>query len=282
AADPFAGGTPRFSSPSHRHPMMPASLLAAALVAPSLLLAAPAEPADSSGDVTVLFDGSSTDAWEKYNGGEIGSNWVVEDGELHFKGKNGGGSGGDIQTKETFGDFDLRFEFKVAPGSNSGVIYGVVPIKGQPPYKTGPEFQILDDAKHPNGRNPKTSVGSMYALYSAKPIKPCPANPDSVCPHSEKTVMPVGEWNEGRIVKTGSRIRHYLNGEKVVDVQFDSPEVQDAISKSKFKSWDEFAQPIINGQKSRIVFQDHSDPVWYRNVTVRTPTLTEDGPLLEE
>ncbi len=265
---------------------MPAPLLAAALLAPALLCAAPAfahESLEEQADGAVaLFDGSSTDAWEKYNGGEVGSNWTVDDGALHFKGKAGGGSGGDIQTKETYGDFDLRFDFKVAKGSNSGVIYGVVPKKGQPPYKTGPEYQILDDAVHRDGKNPKTSVGALYALYPARVYKTCPATGAVPCPHAPKPIKPVGEWNTGRIVKTGARIRHYLNGVKVVDVKLDSPEFKAAVATSKFKGWEEFAQPLANNEQTRIVFQDHGDPVWYRNVTVRNPTLTEDDPLLED
>lgn len=264
--------------------MTPAPLLAAALAAPALLSAAPAasaaEPADAE-QVVVLFDGSSTDAWEKYNGGEVGSKWTVDGDALHFEGKEGPGTRGDIQTKQTFGDFDLRFEFKVAPGSNSGVIYGVVPKEGQPPYKTGAEFQVLDDSKHRDGKNPKTSAAALYALYPAEVYKKCPATGAVPCPHTPKPLKAVGEWNEGRVVKTGSRVRHYLNGVKVVDAVLDSPEVKAAIADSKFKTWDEFAQPLVNGEKTRIVLQDHNDPVWFRNITVREPTLSADGPLLE-
>jgi hypothetical protein len=270
---------------------MPAPLLAAAFAASALLLAAPAlahGPHDHEhgshdhehGEAVVLFDGSSTDAWEKYNGGKLGDAWVVEDGVLHFRGA-GHGSRGDIQTKETFGDFDLRFEFKVAEGSNSGVMYGVVPRKGAPAYKTGPEYQVLDDAVHRDGKNPKTSAGAFYALYAAKPIKPCPQDPSIVCPHVSKTLKPVGEWNTGRVVKTGTRVRHYLNGEKVVDVRLDSPEFKAAVADSKFADWKDFAQPLLKGEKTRFVLQDHNDPVWYRNITVREPTLSEDDPLLE-
>jgi len=260
---------------------MLAPTLAAALVAPALLLAAPDHHEEAASDVTVLFDGESTDAWEKYAGGEIGSKWSVDDGALHFAGKTAPGGGGDIQTKETFGDFDFRFEFKVAKGSNSGVIYGVVSKAGRAPFMTGPEFQLLDDANHGNGKNPKTSVGSLYALYAPQVYKTCPATGAVPCPHTPKTTKPIGEWNTGRVVKTGSRVRHYLNGVKVVDYDVSSPEFKEAVAGSKFKSWSEFAQPIANGEKTRIVLQDHGDAVWFRNLTIQKPTLTEDGPLLE-
>ena len=269
---------------------MTAPLLAAALAAPLCLPAAdPAapdhheegQPGKNAAGTTVLFDGSGLSAWEKYNGGEVGSNWAVEGDALHFKGKAGGGSGGDIQTKQTFGDFDLRFEWKVSEGANSGVIYGVKPMKGQPPYKTGPEYQVLDDAKHRDGKNVKTGAGSLYALYAPQVYKTCPATGAVPCPHTPKPLKAVGEWNTGRIVRTGQRIRHYLNGVKVVDVRLNSPEFQQAVANSKFAGWAEFAGPLKAGEKGRIVLQDHGDSVWFRNVTVQEPTLTEDGPLLE-
>ena len=262
---------------------MLAPLLAAALAAP--FAPAPdhheegAKPADGA---VALFDGSTLDAWEKYNGGEIGSNWAVEGDALHFKGKAGGGSGGDIQTKQTFGDFDLRFEWKVSEGANSGVMYGVVPTEGKPPYLTGPEYQVLDDSKHRDGKNPKTSAGSLYALYApAAYNKTCPATGEVPCPHTPKKLMPVGEWNTGRIVKTGDRVRHYLNGMKVVDVRLNSPEVAEAIGNSKFKDWADFAGPLKAGKEGRIVLQDHGDSVWFRNVTISEPTLSADAPLLQ-
>ena len=257
-----------------------APLLAAALLAATV----PHEDAPAADDqVTVLFDGTSLDAFEAYAGGEVGSAWVIEGDALHFLGRDGAkkGGGGDIQTKQTFGDFDLRFQWKVSEGANSGVMYGVESKKGRAPYFTGPEYQVLDDAKHRDGKNPKTSAGAFYALFAAAPIKPCPNDPGTVCPHQKKRLEPVGNWNDGRIVKVGDRVRHYLNGEKVVDVRLDSPEFAEAVENSKFKTWEAFAGPLKKGENGRFVLQDHGDSVWFRAITVREPTLTEDGPLLE-
>ena len=233
------------------------TLFAAALAAP----AAPHlhEAPGTEPGVTVLFDGTDLSAWTKYPQGKIPGSWRAEgDGSLHFLGKAGGGRG-DLMTKDAFADFDLRFEFKVAPGANSGVIYGVKPDPKAPAYRTGPEYQVLDDERHPDGRNVKNRVASLYALRESKTAG------------AAKPVKPVGEWNKGRIVKDGDVLRHYLNGAKVVEIEIGSEDWDAAVADSKFAGWENFAGLLERGEAGHIVLQDHGDEVWYRNVTVRAP-----------
>ena len=142
-----------------------------------------------------LFDGKSMEHFRGYKSEEIGKGWKVEDGTLMFDGSGGG----DIMTKEKFSDFDLTFEWKVSEGGNSGVMYRVT-TGDNAPYLSGPEFQILDDKKHKDGKNYLTSAGSLYGLYNEK----------------ERKLEPVGSWNNSRIVQKGNMIEHWLNGQKIV------------------------------------------------------------------
>jgi hypothetical protein len=195
----------------------------------------------------ILFDGTSTAAWRAFKGTDFPTKgWVVENGTLHVQSKGGGG---DIVTREQYRDFEMTFEWKVAPGANSGVMYRVSEAKAAS-YETGPEYQVLDDAKHGDGKNPKTSASALYALI--------PAN-------ESKQTKPVGEWNEGRILVQGTRIEHWLNGRKVVACDLASPEVTALIAQSKFNQWPGFAKEPAG----HICLQEHGDDVWYRNIRIR-------------
>ncbi len=221
------------------------TLFAGAWLGLAMLLMAAEEPRWE-----VLFDGISTASWRAYRGKDFpAKGWKVEDGALRVMAKGGGG---DLVTREQYGDFELAFEWKVSPGANSGVMYRVREDRGAP-YETGPEYQVLDDAKHADGRNPKTSASALYALVAA---------------NAKKQLKPVGEWNEGRIVVKGSKVEHWLNGAQVVAIDVDGPEAKELISKSKFKDWPGFArQP-----SGHICLQDHGDDAWFRNLRIRRLT----------
>lgn len=192
-----------------------------------------------------LFDGSSTDAWRGYKkDGFPQKGWVVEDGALKVQAR---GRGGDIITKKQYRDFDFRFEWKVAPGANSGIMYRVTETEG-PSWRTGPEYQILDDSKHRDGRNTKTSAASLYALYAAK----------------GKVLKPVGEYNTGRIVLRGSFLEHWVNGTRVVSCDLASDEYKQLVASSKFRTMPNFGKRPAG----HICLQYHGDDVWFRNMRV--------------
>ena len=173
------------------------------------------------GEWQVLFDGTATDALRGYGmDGFPADRWVVEDGEL----RTVPGSGIDLVTHDTFGDFELEFEWRVAPGGNSGVMYRVVET-AEPAWTTGPEYQVLDDALHPDGREPTTSAAALY---------------DLIAPEPNKRLEPVGSFNRGRIVVQDGRVEHWLNGELVVTYDWDDPAVRDLVAASKFASLDGF------------------------------------------
>ncbi len=219
-------------------------LAALAIAAIGAAGAAAADAAVKTEDgFTRLFEGDKEKTWVGYGKDTWPEGWVLSEGVLHRK-----AGGGDLQTVEEFGDFDLRFGWKIAPGGNSGVMYRVSREKG-PAYETGAEYQILDDAAHQDGKSPLTSAGSLYALY----------------PPAKKVVKPAGEWNKSRIVVEGNRVRHFLNGEKVVDVEMGSDDWKKQLAASKFASWPKFAK----NKRGHVVLQDHGDEAWYRNMRIK-------------
>lgn len=198
---------------------------------------------------TVLFDGTSTDHFRGYNQDKFPEKgWTLEEGTLRVIGKTKGS--GDIITKEQYSDFDLRWEWKVAQGANSGVMYRVEEVKNQPTYKTGPEYQILEDGNHGDGKNAKTSAAALYALIAC---------------NDKKAVMPIGEWNTSRLVIKDNQVQHYLNGQLVVEYVWGSDDIKEKIAGSKFKNWKEF----MTKDKGHIAFQYHNDDVWFRNIRIK-------------
>ena len=162
-----------------------------------------------------LFDGSSTAALRGYGGEGVPSSWVVEDGLLHAL----PGAGVDLITRDTFLDFELEFEWRVSPGGNSGVLYRVVE-NDAPSWSSGAEYQVLDDALHPDGRDPRTAAAALYAL---------------IAPNADKRLKPVGAFNAGRIVVSDGRVEHWLNGSPVLAYEWGGAEIRALVEDSKFR-----------------------------------------------
>ncbi len=189
-----------------------------------------------------LFDGSSMDSFRGYHQEKIGKGWTIDDGVLYFDGSGGG----DIVTKEEFQNFELRFDWKIAEGANSGVMYRVT-LGDNAPYFSGPEYQLLDDG---HDANPMTSSAALYAMYAPE----------------GKKLKPVGSWNSAKIVLAGDRVEHWLNGKKVVEAEFGSDDWYEKLDASKFKTWSKFGVAT----KGRLAFQDHGGKVWFRNIRIKT------------
>jgi len=198
----------------------------------------------------LLFDGKDATAWRSCGHTAFPkAGWAIEDGCL----KNVAGQrGGDLVTKETFTDFDLKFEWRISPGGNSGVKYLV-----QEP-KTGTagvgfEYQVLDDDKNSDSTNgPNRQAGALYYL---------------IAPNKAKHLKPVGEFNESEIIVHGNHVEHWLNGAKIVECDLGSPELKAAIAKSKFSklTWYGQKRPTV------ILLQDHGSTAWFRNLKIKTP-----------
>ena len=224
-------------------------------------------PDEATGDGeewTTLFDGSAFSGWRGVDRVGIPSaHWAIEDGVVRkIASKNVPTAddgqpleGGDIMTIATFRDFELEFEWKVAPGANSGIKYNVsqeMSVANEPyTAALGFEYQVLDDDLHPDAANGPTRQAA--ALY------------DMIPPDAGKVLKPVGEFNQGRIVFRDGHGEHWLNGVKVIEYQVGSPEFEALLAKSKYAPVDGFADL----RAGHIVLQDHGDDVWYRNVRVR-------------
>lgn len=198
---------------------------------------------DSQPAWTVLFDGTSTSAWRGYQRPDLPSGWTIVDSALTRTGR-----GGDIITRDQFGDFELELDWKVAPKGNSGIMYRVTEADSST-YRTGPEMQVLDDAGHPDGKDHLTSAGSNYGLYAAL----------------AGVVKPAGEWNHVRIVARGAHVEHWLNGQKVVEYELWSPDWEAKVKASKFSAWSGYGR----ARRGHIALQDHGDWVAYKTIRIR-------------
>ena len=219
---------------------------AAALVGAALLLGGCASSGSTGDDGwQVLFDGSNLDEWRGYRLDSVPPTWVIEDGTLALK---PGTEHVDLVTRQPYGDFELEYEWKISPGGNSGVMYRVGEQEAEP-WRTGPEMQVLDDERHPDGKLPSHRAGALYDLI----VPP------------ENLTKPVGEWNQARIRVEGDHIQQWLNGTPTADIVIGSDDWNQRLAESKFSSMPLFATL----RRGYIALQDHGDPVWYRNIRVR-------------
>lgn len=207
-----------------------------------------------------LFNGNDFTGWRGYGRADIPTAWVIEDGAIKIKGSGqgeaGAKDGGDIIYDQKFKDFELTFEWKVSPGGNSGVFYLAQEIKGDPIWKSSPEYQILDNAKHPDAKLGKDGNRQSASLYDL-----IPANPQNS--------KPAGEWNTGGIMVYKGTVVHKQNGENVLEYHLWTDDWKKMIEASKFKGWTNFINAGGDAKEGFIGFQDHGDDVWFRNIRIK-------------
>jgi hypothetical protein len=193
----------------------------------------------------LLFNGKDLDNFRQFGSDAIpGPGWKIEHGILRKIAKV---PGGHIITKEKFGDFTLSWEWKIFPKGNSGIKYLVVEER---PNSPGPEYQILDDTGHRDGKvGPHRQTACLY---------------DILPPAENKPLNPVGEWNHSKIVVNGKNVEHWLNGTRVLAYELESDALKAAIAKSKFAKAKDFEKKV-NGH---IMLTDHIDECSFRNVKI--------------
>lgn len=211
----------------------------------------------------LLFDGKSTAGWRgAHKEGFPEHGWKVENGELIVLKSDGGEStnGGDIVSEGEYAAFELSVEFKITPGANSGIKYFVTESEKQKGSAFGLEYQILDDARHPDAKLYTTvpgsrTVASLYDMIKAE----------------NKRFNGVGKWNQAVVkVFPNNHVEHWLNGFKTLEYERGSEAFREIVKGSKY------AAPAYNASgrfgeapKGRILLQDHGDEVAFRSVKIK-------------
>ncbi len=206
----------------------------------------------------LLWDGKTTNGWiGAYKTAFPKSGWQIKDGELSVEPSNGAEStnGGDVVTVDQFNAFELKFDFKLTEGANSGLKYFVTLSENNKGSAIGMEYQVLDDARHPDaklGRNGNRTLASLYDLIPSKKIG--------------NANRKIGEWNQGIVrVYPNNKIEHWLNGFKVVEFTRGSDEFKAFVDGSKFKDIQNFGM----ASKGHILLQDHGNQVFFRSVKIK-------------
>jgi hypothetical protein len=205
----------------------------------------------------LLFDGKTSDGWRGYKKDHFPNGWQVVDGTLHCigsgRGEAGSKEGGDIIYDKEFQNFNLKLEWKISEGGNSGIFY-----LGQETmdhiYETAPEMQVLDNARHPDaklGKDGNRQAGSLYDLI--------PANPQNA--------KPAGEWNSVEIIVYKGTVVHKMNGKTVLEYHLWTPEWNKLVAGSKFPKLNPDWADVAS--KGYIGLQDHGDDVWYRDIKIK-------------
>ncbi len=221
---------------------------AAIFLAPLLVLATAAvadEPntltdAEKAEGWTLLFDGKDLSLWRNFKKEDVSEKWQVADGAFTLTEKGGG----DIITKETYGAFELKLDYRITKAGNSGLMYHVTEEEATP-WRTGPEIQIQDNV---DGKDPQKS-GWLYQLYA---------------PDTDAT-KPVGEWNTLHIVITPEKCIQTMNGTKYVEYVKGSADWDAKVAASKFSAFEKFGKAT----KGHLCLQDHGDVVSFRNVKIK-------------
>ena len=214
--------------------------------------------AEINNGVKLLWDGKTTEGWRgAYKNSFPQNGWKIENGELSVVPSNGAESanGGDIITTKKYGAFILQFDFKLTEGANSGVKYFITESEKNTGSAIGMEYQVLDDAKHPDAKLGAAGNRTLASLYDL-----IPSNAE---PRARKKI---GEWNKGMVVVyPNNKIEHWLNGYKVLEFTRGTPLFYALVARSKYDKWPNFGM----APEGNILLQDHGDKVFFRSIKIK-------------
>ncbi len=198
-----------------------------------------------------LFDGKTFNGWHGYNKTGAITNWAIEDGAMVCLGAAPDAHGGDIVTNEAYENFELRWEWKMTKGGNSGVMYHVLEgVKYHAPYETGPEYQMIDDISFPEKLEEWQKTGADYAMN---------------VPNNKKKLKAIGEWNTSKIIFNKGHVEHWLNGKKIVEFQAWDAKWLKEKQEGKWKDYPDYG----SAKKGLIALQDHGNKVYFKNIKIR-------------
>jgi hypothetical protein len=211
----------------------------------------------------LLWDGKTSAGWKIANGKEFPKKgWSMDDGVLTVLGlrEEGKKVSGDIETVNEFGNFELELDFMLTEGANSGLKYFVVndPKKGKG-SGLGPEFQLLDDKRHPDakeGVGGNRTTASLYDLITSENLSEGGGG---------KRIQGPEKWNKLKIISKDGHVEHWINNLKMVEYDRYSQIFRNLVAKSKFSPHPDFAQAA----KGHILLQDHGDVVHFRSIKIR-------------
>ena len=209
-------------------------------------------PDERGGGWRLLFDGKSMHGWRGFDTEAIPRAWRVEKGALTLAKLQEGASTegrGDIVTDAQFANFELRLQWAVEAGANSGIFFFAREGAADRIWKAAPEVQVLDDARHKDGELPSHRAGALYDIYEPK----CHA------------LKPAGEYNDARLVVRNGHVEHWLNGYRLVEYDLDSEDFRKRVAASKFRDQPEFARV----HRGRLGLQDHGDVIRFRSIRLR-------------
>ena len=201
---------------------------------------------NDAGWLNLVADGG----WHTFGESTISPKWSIDSGVIHFN-PDAKGDDGDLVSNDSFENFDLKLDWKIAKGGNSGILFYVQDDKPKykDTYKTGPEMQVLDDERNEDNKIPSHHAGSLYDMIQATP----------------GAVKPAEEWNTAEIVSNNGKLDFYLNGTHVVNTTIFDDNWKKMIADSKFKEWPAFG----TFKDGHIALQDHGFNVWYKNVMIK-------------
>lgn len=191
----------------------------------------------AEGDFKPLFNGKDLTGWKQY-AGKSGV-WFVEKDKIVCE----KGGGGWLGTEKDYADFELRLEYRLTPGGNSGV-YIRAPQTGHI-SRVGMEIQLLDDA-HSNYAKvkPYQNTGAIYHVVGP----------------TERHAKPAPEWNDLTILAKGRVVQVTLNGKKIVDADLEKYVAIPAVAKE---------HTGLKRDAGKIGLQSHTDRVEFRNLRIR-------------
>ncbi len=155
----------------------------------------------------------------------------------------------DLVSRERYRDCRLAFEFALPRAGNSGVFCRVDEHAGLS-WHSGPEMQLLDDAGHPDGRQPTTRNGALYGLL----------------PPALETPIEPGRFIEAALQIRHGAVEHWLDGRRVLRYRLDDPMLVQRIAASKFAAYPGFAR----APEGHLVLQHHGEAVCFRRLSIET------------